>query len=71
MVAAAAGICSLGSTSQLGSFALRHLSGSHSAFRSKRYPTNGPGWSQAQVKRMARKRRNQARHRASNKRTGR
>lgn len=50
--------------------ALRHLGGGYGSWRRSRHP-NGPGWSQAQVQRMARKRRNQVRHRATCKRRGR
>jgi len=49
------------------SFALRHLNGGYGGWRRNRYPS-GPGWSHAQVHRMARKRRNQARHKAASRR---
>lgn len=51
----------------LESVALRHLNGGYGRWRGPRYPS-GPGWSQAQVKRIARKRRAVQRHRAHCKR---
>lgn len=43
--------------------------GGYRGYRRQRYP-NGPGWTHAQVQRMARKRRNQSRNRRAQRRAG-